>query len=219
MTALPLWPWKFVDLGYDENGKEYSNFISGVVSWLSVNDDFEPVRIVTAKDVFSRGETVRFDGFAFDAGYRPLQSVTGHVELYSEETQIRLDKDFIVSEEGQMSASFENLSAGAYHWKASLKKDGAFLKQEEGRILVEPYSLEDAHTWGDPALLSAVAQKTGGKYYRFSEFKRAIADLKLSGISEIQSNEVVLWNQLWLLLIMVGALSVEWLLRKANHLV
>ncbi len=218
-TSLPFWSWGFINLGLGEDDLIYNRFIEGVTSWLTVADDLAPIRITPTKDVFTRGENIRFEGFAYDPGFRPLAGVTGMVQLNNGEKSDSFEMDLINVSEGKYEAIFENLTQGRYNYEATIDKDGRNLKTEQGTILIESFSLEEFNQSGNPAGLSAVAQLSGGSYFTYQDFDKAVNTIDTSMVHLTSDEEFSFWNKFWLLLIMAGALSAEWLLRKMNQLI
>lgn len=219
MSAVqPFWSWSFEALGYQGDNSSYGALVDGSVSWLTVSDDFEPVRIKPEEEVFTRGESVRFNGFAFDQGFRPIPDVTGTVELRPADGGDPYEADLIERGEGEFAADFNQLPPGRYSYRGEFVKEGQRLKEETGEILIETFSLEEFDQQGNPATLRAISQASGGQYFRFDEFDRALESLPMSVISESVRAEFSLWGRLWLLLLFIGLLALEWLLRKTHHL-
>lgn len=219
LAAGPLWRWGFVNLGLGADAGNYGRFVEGMISWLTVPDDFDPVRISPAKDVFTRGESVMFDGFAFDQGFRPITKIEGLVRLTHTATDDQYEADMIERSEGRYVAEFNQLPPGEYHYLGRLEKEGQLLKERQGRLLIETFSLEEFDQEGDPSTLMAISVATGGSYYKFNRFADAIAALETSPVTQIESAGLVLWGRLWLMLLFIGVLALEWFLRKANHLI
>ncbi len=217
-TALPLWTWGFVKLGMGEDETHYRRFLEGTLSWLTVSDDFDPLRVAPSREIFTRGETVRFDAHAYDLGYRPLSGVSGEVRVKSEDGPTN-EADLLAAGEGHYAAEFEGLPSGSYEWRAELSKDGQQLKVEEGRLLIESFSLEEYDQRGDPAELKAVASVSGGRYYRFDDFDRAVTDLNLEVVTVSIEGDYSLWGKSWLLIMIILALGIEWLWRKIVQLI
>ncbi len=218
-AALPFWTWGFMNLGLGEQAGHYGTFLEGVTSWLTVRDDFDPIRIQPTRDVFARGETVTFEGSAFDLGFRPLPGVTGLVRLVSDDGSDTVETDLIGLGDGKYRARFFNLSPAKYHYTGTFEKDNRQLKESEGDILVEPFSLEEYDPSGDPATLTAVARLSGGDYFTYQQFDRALAAIDTRPVMANLSGEVTIFNKLWVLLVIIGALCVEWLLRKIWQLI
>jgi hypothetical protein len=217
-AALPFWTWGFEPLAYQSDNSAYGKLLDGVISWLTVQDDFDPVRIAPEKAIFSRGEPVRFDGSAYDLGFRPIPGVTGVVKL-SAEGRSPLETDLLDKGDGKYSAEFTAVPPGQYEYEGILQKDGDILKRQQGQLLVETFSLEEFDQQGDPATLMAAARASGGNYYPYDRFGEAVASLDLSPVLESVSGEYFLWGKLWVLLLFIGLLALEWALRKANHLI
>ncbi len=219
VAALPMWHWSFINLGFGEDDSHYGTLLEGVISWLTVPEDFDPIRIAPDKEVFNRGEQIRFEGFAFDQGFRPIPGVTGVVQIMEEESHEAYEADLIEHGEGKFRALYDQVPPGRYHYKALFEKEGQVLKQREGRIQVEPFSLEEYDQDGDPSTLMAVARLSGGDYFTCQQFAQAVSAVDLSPITESQEGEIVIWGRLWLLLIFIGSLGLEWVLRKLNDLI
>ncbi len=218
-AALPFWTWGFADIGASGSGANYPKFLDGVSRWLTTKDDFDPVRIMPEKEIFTRGEPVRFDGLAYDQGYRPITAVTGLVRLTQADGASPIEADLVEQGEGKYQATFDQVTPGTYRYAATMSKDGSELKRNEGNIVVEKFSLEEFDQSGDPATLMAVARLSGGSFYGYKQFASALAAIDRKPINEAVKGELVLWNKVWLLLFFIGALSLEWGLRKFNQLI
>ncbi|MCK4633098.1 MAG: hypothetical protein KAT79_07475, partial [candidate division Zixibacteria bacterium] len=108
---------------------------------------------------------------------------------------------------------------GRYQFEARFEKGGSVLKQVDGSVMVETYSLEELDPSGDSETLSAIARLTGGQYVRWGDFDRFVEELDILPIKAIKRGEIIVWNRIWLLLIFLVALSAEWLIRKINQLI
>ncbi len=218
-AALPYWSWEFDSYSFESGEKFFEKFLEGTASWLTVKEDLEPVRISPVRKVFSRGEAVRFEGFAFDLGFRPLPGVSGNIELSGQQGQQTVLSDLIPYKEGEFGAEIFNLSSGKYSWTGKFEKDGRIIQEETGEILVESFTLEEFDLSGNITEMTAMAARTGGKYFKFDKFNEAIASLDLRPVEVSESGEITVWGKLWLLLLFLSALSLEWLIRKIFQLI
>lgn len=217
-AAGPFWPWGFYNLGLGEDGGSYARFVDGVTNWLTVQDDFDPLRIVPQKSVFSRGEPVVFDALALDQGYRPIPSASGKVALIPVDGRDSTVAKFADRGEGKLQADLAQVSPGEYTYHATLDKGDQRLLSREGKILVEEYSLEEFDQSGNAGNLMAIARQSGGAYYSWKDFDKAIAAIDPGPIAQTIESQITIWGTYWLLLVFVGALALEWGIRKANHL-
>jgi len=218
-AAQPFWTWAFVNLGFGAEAELYRRFLEGTVTWLTVQEDFDPVRILPEKEVFTRGETVRFDGYAFDLGYRPIPGVTGAVELRSQSSEDRFALDLLSIGEGKYAAEFNNLPPGRYDYKAYFKGEQGVIKRTSGQILLEAFSLEELDQSGNAAGLAALAARSGGRAFKAESFDQALEYLEVSPLQVVSQKDYLLWGKVWLLALFLAAVSLEWLLRKINQLV
>ncbi len=219
-AALPIWTWGFANIGFGSDDGEYDRFLQSLAGWLTVKDDLDPVRVIPDKRVYNRGETVGFDGFVFDQGYRPIPAAMGTVVLEANGKKPgRFEIDLVPMAPGKYRAEFKNVEPGSYSYTGTVEKDGHVLTESKGKILIEKFSLEQFDQSGNPALLTALAQATGGGYFSVDEFEKALNQMPTASIVVNESGEIVIWNKTWLLLTIIIALSLEWLIRKMNQLI
>ncbi|RKX28002.1 MAG: hypothetical protein DRP47_05485 [Candidatus Zixiibacteriota bacterium] len=218
-AALPFWTWGFVTLGLGHDEMVYHRFVDGVAGWLTLTDDLAPIRIAPVKRVFTRGEPVHFDGYAFDPGFRPIDGVTGSVTLEGAGQAEPFVRDLINRGEGTYRAVFENPAPGRYSYQAVIQQNGHILKTDEGEILVESFSIEEFDRSGKPSELAAISRLSGGNYFTYEEFDQALSSMDIAQVTEQEDVNITFFNKLWLLLVFTLALSMEWLIRKTNQLV
>ncbi|MCB2230685.1 hypothetical protein KQH82_08210 [bacterium] len=218
-AAGPYWPWGFITLGLGESSDSYTAFVGGAAEWLTVTDDFDPVRIGPDMQVFTRGETVRFSGFAGDLGFRPIEGATGSVTLEGAADDARFENDLLELGDGRYRSEFAQLPPGEYRYDAVIEKGGRELKRATGTIRVESFSLEEFDQSGNPQVLRSIAGRTAGGYFTYEDFDKALGSIETRPVIEAVEGEITFFNKLWLLLLFVGLLGVEWLIRKLNHLV
>ena len=178
-ATLPLWTWGFQTVGFGGDDSTYARFVDGTVRWLTTRDDFDPVRVTSEKEVFSRGEPVRFEARAYDQGYRPIPGVTGTVTLSRRDDGSVHDADLVTRAEGRLEATIDHVSPGQYSYVATLSRDGQPLRRSEGTVAVEEFSLEEYDQSGDPAALAALAQMTGGSSWHYRQFSEAVSSMDL----------------------------------------
>lgn len=217
-AAQPFWNWGFLQAGYGEETDSYNRFVEGSISWLTTREDLEPVRIAPERNVYKRGEAVRFAGTAFDLGFRPMSGVSGTVGIQKEGETSPREQDLLPAGEGLYASEFANLPPGRYQFTAKFQKDGQLLKQTQGTLEVEAFSLEEQDMGDGVGTLQGIASKTGGSYYFWQDFDKAVASVQSGPIVERSNAEIPIWNNRWLLILFVSLLSLEWGLRKAKGL-
>ena len=217
-SASPFWQWEFRTGGYGSDNKKYAMFLEGLISWLTIPEDYDPVRITPVKEIFTRGEDISFEGIAYDQGYRAIQGVSGSVEIANDSSGQKFESDLIEIKEGTYSAELKGIPSGTYRFIGRLEKEGRLLKESKGMFRVEKFSVEEYDQSGKPELLKQIAGKTGGTYARIDQSNQLLSMIDHAEIKETQTGEASLWNNYWLLVVFVSSLAIEWVVRKLNHL-
>jgi hypothetical protein len=128
------------------------------------------------------------------------------------------EADLMPAGSGEFEARFEDLASGTYRWRAELRSEDKLLKEDSGTVLVEAYSLEEFDQRGDPATLAALANATGGEYYTYEQFTTALEQLDTRRVQRTKKAELTVFNEdIWWIVVLI-ALSLEWLIRKRNQL-
>jgi hypothetical protein len=218
VAAGPMWHWSFVSLGFGDESGSYGRFLEGVISWLTVREDFDPVNIAPVKEVFNRAEEVRFDAVAFDQGFRPIPGVIGMVEVQGKTETDKFHADLTGAGNGRYFAEFTQLPPGEYSWTGRLETEGRLLKENSGMFQVETFSLEEFDASPDPSALMAISKLSGGDYFTYAAFDDALAAIGTEPVRESVSSEFSVWGRFWLLVVFILALAAEWVLRKINNL-
>ncbi|MEW6014758.1 MAG: hypothetical protein AB1690_05510 [Candidatus Zixiibacteriota bacterium] len=218
-NAAPFWQWSFFSYGFGGNGEEYQKFFGGVVNWLSLKEETDPIQIKPDKNVYTKGEPVGFTGAVFDLGFRPISGATGHISLIDELNGDTAVAPLVEKGDGYYRADFGALSSGRYRYAGIISKDNKTLKESGGEIAVEKFSIEENHRNPDFSTLAAVARMTGGDFFPMGEADKLAERLKAESIAVSQQKEIVLWNKFWLLGIFIAALAGEWFLRKRYELI
>jgi hypothetical protein len=215
-AGLPLWRWGFTGAGGGD--RAYGDFMEGAISWLTVRDDFAPVQVKPTNEVYRRGDEVVFEGHAYDQGYRPLDQVRGMVSVTREEDGTSRESDLSPVGSGEYEARFSDLATGQYRWRGELRSEGELLKADSGTVVVEAYSLEEFDQRGDPATLAALADATGGTYFTYEQFTEALERLDTQRVTQTRKAELTAFDgDIWWIIVLI-ALSTEWLIRKRNQL-
>jgi hypothetical protein len=218
-SAIPFWHWAFFNYSFKSEATEYQSLFSGIVNWLALKEDSDPIRIISDKPIYTRNEKIGFTASVFDLGFRPIPAASGHISLINESSGDTTGVQLEEIGDGKYRAEFGILSPGRYRFIGVVEKDGKKLKESSGQIAIESYSLEDYSRHPDFATLASISQMTGGRFYRANEIDSLYPILKKNRIIVADDHEIIIWNKFWLLAIFILALGVEWLIRKRYQLI
>jgi hypothetical protein len=218
-AATPFWHWDFFSYGFGGEGAEYRKLFDGIVNWLALHEESDPIRINPDKEIFTRGERVGFWASVYDLGFRPIDSASGFISLINEKGGDTVNAPLVEKGEGRYRAEFDPISPGRYRYIGVVEKEAKKLGENMGQIAVEDFSIEDYRRQPDFSTLAALARKSGGEFFPLEKADGLYSKLKGSPIEVAIQREIVIWNKFWLLSIFILALGTEWFLRKKYQLI
>lgn len=117
------------------------------------------------------------------------------------------------------SASYTPAASGLYNIIGRLStKGGAELDTTDYAFLVGKPWLENANLALDEPSLKELARMTGGKYYTVASAARLPVDIATTREKGVERVTLSLWNNPWVLALLLGLLCFEWFLRRRNQL-
>ena len=195
-----------------------SRFLAGAVQWLTSREESKPVRVTPSQEFFSQGEPLEFVGQVYDASNRPVDAarlrltVKGGTQPY--ETELHPIGN------GRYEGSLEALPEGDYTFQAIAEENGISYGTDAGRFGVGGFNLEFQDTRMNAQLMREMAQTTGGEFLTPASIDSLPAILRrMPGFTPRemqQAHSFDLWNNHYLLAILLTLLSIEWLLRKRS---
>jgi len=218
-SAMPYWHWAFFGYGFGGDDHEYRQFLDGIVNWLSIKEESDPITISPDKTIYTRGEKVSFKASVFDLGFRPILGASGYIALIGENDNDTTISQFVESGDGLYRADYDILPPGRYKYIGKIEKEGKKLKETSGQIVIEAFSIEEFQRRPDFGILADVSRKTGGDFYALNNVDSLYNSVGKERVTESVQKEIILWNKFWLLALFILALSAEWLLRKQFQLI
>jgi hypothetical protein len=222
VTAYPLWRWPFMMAGLGRSGRTYDRFWSNAVRWLATREEGRTIRVSPARNVFHSGQRILFEGRIFDQSYRPLDRAQVTVTAWREDDpeQTRVTDDLFASgrRDGNYRGELPALAPGEYRYRAEVSLGGQPIGEDEGRFMVEEYTLEFERIELDEPLLQEIARLSGGRYFPLAEAGGLPEALPMVSREVSGRREVELWNHPAVLAALIVLLAAEWTLRKKNRL-
>ena len=219
VAVAPFWHWAFYPVGVGGDASAYREMLSGSIRWLTISDESDRANFKPVKEIFQNGESVAFDGYVRDEGFRPIEGGTGNL------TVISTSGDSAISAvtpqpgtSGKYQADVGVLSPGTYRYHAELFADSVRLGRYEGEFAVDDIDRETAFSEVDWTNLAQAALSSRGVFASYRDVQPIIDAVDITQTSFQQTHDIRLWNHLALLVIIISALSVEWFIRKNRQL-
>jgi hypothetical protein len=213
-----LWRWRLMAQGTQGTADHLSRFLAGAVQWLTSREESKPVRVSPSQEFFRQGEPPEFVGQVYDASNRPVDAarvrLTVKTGVQPFETELRPLGN------GRYEGSLQVLPEGDYTFQAVAEEDGISYGTDSGRFGVGGFNLEFQDTRMNAQLMRELAQTTGGEFLMPASIDSLPVILRrMPGFAprEMQQvHSVELWNNHYMLAILLAFLSFEWLLRKRS---
>jgi len=184
-------------------------------------------QIDTDRDLYETGDTVVVSARLLDERYQPLLLPEARLKVTArgdtDETEDAGLQEIMLSPvpgtEGQYEGRFQARSTGAYRLAIERRDD---LQPIEREIYVEPSNLEMRDTQMRRDELKAFVQQVGGESRYFdvneaAEIPSLIPDA--SRTTRFRGRSRPIWDNGYVLAVLIGLLCIEWALRKVARLI
>jgi len=221
ITTDTLWRWGFVAAARPgDDGRQYTKLWENAIRWLIQDPDLRNLHVDSDAVEYVPGQPVRVGVRLLGRDYQPLPG--GVVSLVVKRGEDPLSAVEIttakltVGDDGTVVHELGGLGAGVYRVEGRATVGGRqvdasdiFLVREGGTELDRPV--------GDPATLESIAKATGGS--ALGPVDRLPGTLAFDPpriVRVDRRTDVELWSRPGLLVLVIGLLGLEWLLRQRS---
>ncbi|RKZ07227.1 hypothetical protein DRQ05_03450 [bacterium] len=217
VLGFPLWRWK---LAGEEQSNLYNRFFSSVFQYLAEDRKGSVVEVVSDRTVYRKGGVVGLKAFVRSETFSGV--VRGEIWKAGERGPVLVRKflfDPVTGKKGRFAKSIKGLADGEYRIVASISQGTGSKFRNEIGITVLPTSVEFVKTSMDKGLLENVSRLTGGRMVNPNNLMDALkrCDMKKASYEIRESH--LLFNNIFVLFIILVLFSIEWTLRKLWGLV
>ena len=221
IATYDIWRWDLMMWGTGGTNASYTRIWSNAVRWLTTREGGKRVRVATGKPTYSSGEPVVFSGQVYDDSFRPVDHVNLSLTIIPKMDETRQFTVGMTSSSagfGRYESAIWHLVAGKYTFTARATRSGQVLGTDNGGFEIGESAIEFTHTSMDEALLSGLASRTGGGFYRSNEAERLISEITVPDKTVTGRSDVHIWNHPVSLILFILALSIEWFIRRRHGL-
>jgi hypothetical protein len=215
VLGFPLWRWKLAGV---EGERTYDSFVGGLIQYLAEGARAPGLRIDADRAVYRTGDPIGLS--VFIGGSRIPGAVRGEVRRKSGSARPLIGTVLFEPDSrraGFFRARLSPLPPGEYTITASAADGGAV--SENVDIGVVQASVELLDPSRNDALLTQIAEATGGAYVRTAALPSVVPRLNLRE-ERIEHDDVREFRQnLFVFIAIVMCFALEWILRKAWGLV
>jgi uncharacterized membrane protein len=221
ITTDTLWRWGFVAAARPgDDGRQYTKLWENAIRWLIQDPDLRNLHVDSDAVEYMPGQPVRIGVGVLGRDYQPLAG--GAVSLVvrsgadpTRATQVDASK-VTVGDNGTAVYELGGLLPGVYRVEAhatvgarQVDANDIFLVREGGSELDRPV--------GDPATLEWIARSTSGVALGPADVLPPALAFDPPRIVRVdRRTDVELWSRPGLLVLLIGLLGLEWLLRQRS---
>jgi hypothetical protein len=215
LTTASTWRWR---MEQDHRDGFHDAFWKQMLRWL-VSDVRDPVTVEPARSTCSPDDSITLTAEVNDPEFLRVNDarVTANIKAPSGQTT-DLTFSWDARGEGQYSAVFKPSEEGVHEVSAEAFAGDKSLGRSSAGFRVADSAEEFHNAALNSGLLESLAGDTGGHYYSPTEARTLPEDISYvdNGASRIEVKQ--LWDMPFLFLLLTGAISAEWIVRKRKGL-
>ncbi len=197
-------------------------WILNTIQWLVVKDDKRKFKVFPVKPLFGGNEAVMFRGEVYDDNFNPVSGAEIKLKIKSPDNK---ELDFYLNESGHAHYFLEtgNFSEGTYSYLAEGKKGELLLGKDQGQFSVGKSNIEHFQLKADKGMMEQLALRTKGTFYHVREMAGLVDQIKaiptLKPVVDLQKSRKGFQELTWALFLLIGIVTIEWVVRKVYSLI
>jgi hypothetical protein len=215
-NGLGFWKWHFELQHEAQLNRGYANLLTYLLRWVTGSKRLKPVMLEIPERVAHLGERLKLSGYMYDAQFQPIRN--GSLQF----SVTQNGQDFTIPAEtdsGRFRAEFTPRAEGRYRIRAEGQRDGRIIGQDEIEIEVIPFEKELIRFNQNVSFLKDLAEATQGFYIPATQIDSLRQKLPVRDKIVEQQEDIELWRWPLMLIIILGFIIMEWVLRKRFGLV
>lgn len=210
-----IWLWRQNEFAHSQKFEAMDNLLQKTVQYLVTSDKKQRLRCYLTQNELFEGEQGRFQVETYNPLFEPIYNQKVNLELLRSDGK-RFNYSFFNSP-GNGAFLSENLAEGSYKFVASATLNGK-VEKDQGEFIVRANQLEVQDLQANHNLLRQLAALTGGKSVGLSQMLSLIpsGDNVPKPLIEFTDWDENILSQWWILLLIIGLATAEWVIRKWN---
>ena len=211
-----MWKWKLRDYADHGNHNLFNELVLKTVQYLSVKADKSFFRLTTKK-IITENEEIEFNAEVYNQSYQLITDPDVSVVLTDTSGK---QFSYTMSKSGSNYYLNSGLfPTGEYTYKATVKVNNEVFTRN-GTITVKAIVAEKINTVANHSLLYQMSTQSGGKLFYKNQLSLLEKDLEsnelIKPVTYTQKQLSDLIDLKWIFFLVLGLLSIEWLIRKRS---
>ena len=208
-----IWKWRSSSFLKNDSFQYFDEFIGNLVQYAS-NKKIRNRLDLDITSFYNANSSIQIGAFYVDENYQFDDRATILFTIKNKNSKKKQTFPFSLSG-SSYQLELTSLEAGEYEY--TIKVDGQNISKK-GTFKVNEFLVEEQFTNANSYKLELLAQKTAGKLYFEDKYRLVIDDLtndtRFSTIQKSKKSIDKLVNWQWIMLLIIGLLSLEWFIRK-----
>jgi hypothetical protein len=219
VPASDIWRWDMLLRGRGQEQTVLRRLLGEAVRWVAQGRRHGNLELFADKAMFLGGERVTVGARLTDDRLQPVDDASVELEIIDEELGGKRVIQLLPAEtRGHYTGDAGFLAAGSYRLRGSASRRTESWPAEGGHFMVDDADLDGATPAANPALLRRLAARSGGAVIAASDAASRLVDAAEARRAQVAAIELKLWNHWGVFVICVGALALEWLIRRRHGL-
>ncbi|MBZ0204353.1 MAG: hypothetical protein K8I03_15165 [Ignavibacteria bacterium] len=216
-----LWRWRLNSSS--DAIKTMESLLTEVINMTLQKEKKTKFKVYPQKGVFDYSEKVKIIAEVFDDNFAPTRNakVTGSILNKDGSKSVILN---FVPDENKYSAYVDPLPYNEYKIEAEAELGGTFYAKDNSRFIVDTVNTEFLETKTNSEQLRLLANNTGGRYLESNDFGNLniviseTARIENSTTQTKRENRFNLWENKYILGLIILLFAAEWVLRKRSNI-
>lgn len=220
ITAVNAYNWYLFEQSPDPDYREfYKQLFSNIISWTASSPENENLILTPSKETFTENEPVTVQAQLMNELGEPEPGATIEIKVYDIDSE-----DEIVSyrmnhsRRGLYTSDLGRLPSGVYRLEGVASKNDREIGTDQTSVNVGNSSIEFLNTRRNDALLSQLAELTGGMYLDDGNLERIQAffreKIQTRELSDTDVTQIPVYHYSFWFFVILVLLSAEWILRR-----
>lgn len=218
-TTASTWRWQMMLPSVDQS---HETLWRQLLRWLAVSAP-ERIQLEFDREFYNIGDEVNVTATVLDYQYEADNNATLWMQVDSPlENVVDTPMEWDIERDGVYKASFTVEDEGVYNLLvdvASAAGDASADSSEKRTAFVVTPSLREFNNAQlDVGLLSRIADASGGSYFNLSDVEGLANAVEFTPNAYSREIQIDLWDQPWLLALLIFLLSADWIARRLKGL-
>jgi hypothetical protein len=214
-----LWRWKLNSSSNAE--KTLERFLLETINITLQKEKKTKFRVYPEKDFFDYSENIKISAEVFDDNFLPTRNAVLNGKVLKKDGTKAADLNFTASE-NKYTAEISPLVTGDYYIEADAELNGVYYAKDNSRFTTDTLNTEFLETRTNISALNEISLNTGGKILtKDTDLNSEISNIvnPNSGLTGLlKTVKFNLWENIWVLGLILLFFSAEWALRKRNNI-